>query len=171
MEDKGILTIHTNVITRNYRVSLSTNENTYYLHIRNVQESDRGGYMCQINSVPMRSQVGYVQVVVPPDIVVEESSSDLITTENSNVTLRCKAKGKFLDETFVQIRILSLNLLWLGLMIADWPNSRLIFSSSFSGFPTPKISWKREDQTAITLQNNQSGQQNRYTGNWFSYFT
>lgn len=43
----------------------------------------------------MRSQVGYVQVVVPPDIVVEESSSDLITTENSNVTLRCKAKGEF----------------------------------------------------------------------------
>ena len=49
VEDKGILTIHNNVITRNYRVSLSTNENTYYLHIRNVQESDRGGYMCQIN--------------------------------------------------------------------------------------------------------------------------
>ena len=72
----------------------------------------------------MRSQVGYVQVVVPPDIVVEESSSDLITTENSNVTLRCKAKG----------------------------------------FPAPKIMWKREDQTAITIQNNQSGQQNRYIG-------
>lgn len=45
----------------------------------------------------MRSQVGYVQVVVPPDIVVEESSTDLITTEGSNVTLRCKAKGKILN--------------------------------------------------------------------------
>lgn len=41
----------------------------------------------------MINQVGYVNVVVPPDIVVEESSSDLITTEGSNVTLRCKAKG------------------------------------------------------------------------------
>lgn len=75
----------------------------------------------------MRSQVGYVQVVVPPDIVVEESSTDLITTEGSNVTLRCKAKG----------------------------------------MPPPKISWKREDQTAITVQNsNQSGQQNKYIGNY-----
>ncbi|RWS10130.1 lachesin-like protein, partial [Dinothrombium tinctorium] len=94
VEDKGILTIHQNVITRNYRVSLSASDNrNFILVIKNVQESDRGGYMCQINTVPMRSQVGYLDVVVPPDIVVEESSSDVVVTEGSNVTMRCKAKG------------------------------------------------------------------------------
>lgn len=41
----------------------------------------------------MRYQVGYVQVVVPPDILVEESSTDVIASEGSNVTLRCKANG------------------------------------------------------------------------------
>ena len=41
----------------------------------------------------MRYQVGFVQVVVPPDILVEESSSDVIASEGSNVTLRCKANG------------------------------------------------------------------------------
>jgi hypothetical protein len=41
----------------------------------------------------MRYQVGFVKVVVPPDILVEESSSDVIASEGSNVTLRCKATG------------------------------------------------------------------------------
>ncbi|KAL3227867.1 hypothetical protein MRX96_003821 [Rhipicephalus microplus] len=94
VEDKGILSIHHLVISRNYRISLSTSDNRHFvLHIRNVQESDRGGYMCQINTSPMMSQVGYLDVLVPPDIVVEESSSDVVVREGSNVTLTCKARG------------------------------------------------------------------------------
>ncbi|XP_037512766.1 lachesin [Rhipicephalus sanguineus] len=94
VEDKGILSIHQQVISRNYRISLSTSDNRHFvLHIRNVQESDRGGYMCQINTSPMMSQVGYLDVLVPPDIVVEESSSDVVVREGSNVTLTCKARG------------------------------------------------------------------------------
>ncbi len=49
--------------------------------------------MCQINTVPMKSQIGYLDVVVPPDIVVEESSSDVVVNEGNNVTLKCKARG------------------------------------------------------------------------------
>ncbi|CAN7986636.1 unnamed protein product [Ixodes hexagonus] len=94
VEDKGILSIHQQVISRNYRISLSTSDNrNFVLHIKNVQESDKGGYMCQINTSPMMSQVGYLDVLVPPDIVVEESSSDVVVREGSNVTLICKAKG------------------------------------------------------------------------------
>ncbi|KAH7955502.1 hypothetical protein HPB52_001052 [Rhipicephalus sanguineus] len=89
VEDKGILSIHQQVISRNYRISLSTSDNRHFvLHIRNVQESDRGGYMCQINTSPMMSQVGYLDV-----LVVEESSSDVVVREGSNVTLTCKARG------------------------------------------------------------------------------
>lgn len=36
---------------------------TWYLHIREVRESDRGWYMCQINTDPMKSQIGYLDVV------------------------------------------------------------------------------------------------------------
>lgn len=35
----------------------------WHLHIRDVQESDQGTYMCQINTDPMISQVGNLDVV------------------------------------------------------------------------------------------------------------
>lgn len=42
VEDKGILTIHNNVITRNYRIGLAGDtEKNFILTIRNVQPSDR----------------------------------------------------------------------------------------------------------------------------------
>ncbi|XP_076332487.1 lachesin-like [Tachypleus tridentatus] len=94
VETKAILTIHQHVITRNYRISLSHSDNrNFILQIKEVKESDRGGYMCQINTVPMMSQVGYLDVLVPPDIIVDESTSDVVTREGTNVTLTCKAKG------------------------------------------------------------------------------
>ncbi|XP_022237146.1 lachesin-like isoform X2 [Limulus polyphemus] len=94
VESKTILTIHHNVITRNYRVNLSyTDQKKWILHIKNAQESDRGFYMCQINTVPMKSQIGYLDVVVPPVIVDGESSSDELVREGFNITLSCRAKG------------------------------------------------------------------------------
>ncbi|XP_076335125.1 lachesin-like isoform X2 [Tachypleus tridentatus] len=114
VESKTILTIHHNVITRNYRVSLSHNDHrNWVLHIREVQESDRGGYMCQINTVPMKSQVGFLDVVVPPEILGAESSSDVLVREGFNVTLTCKTKG----------------------------------------YPTPKITWRREDGEPLAIGN------------------
>jgi hypothetical protein len=44
VESKTILTIHHHVITRNNRISLSQSDHKIWtLHIKNVQESDRGG--------------------------------------------------------------------------------------------------------------------------------
>nr|XP_054932943.1 lachesin-like isoform X2 [Dermacentor andersoni] len=113
VESKTILTIHKSVITQNYRVHLSPSDRTWLLVIDSVQESDRGGYMCQVNTVPMRSQVGYLDVLVPPDIVGSESSSDVLVREGSNVTIVCRAKG----------------------------------------YPTPRITWRREDGTPIAVGN------------------
>ncbi|XP_053210492.1 lachesin-like [Panonychus citri] len=93
VEDKGILTIHDHIITRNYRVSLTVTDNrNFLLTIKSVAESDKGGYMCQVNTVPMRSQVGYLDVVYPPTII-GDNRSDFIFNEGSNATLTCKAKG------------------------------------------------------------------------------
>ncbi|KAH9420910.1 hypothetical protein DERP_001344, partial [Dermatophagoides pteronyssinus] len=93
-EDKSILTIQHQVVTRNSRISLTQSEHKIWtLHIKNVQESDRGGYMCQINTMPMKSQVGYLDVTVPPDFINSETSSDVVVRENQNLTLRCKARG------------------------------------------------------------------------------
>lgn len=41
----------------------------------------------------MKSQIGYLQVVVPPDIIDQESSADVTVVEGANVTLQCKARG------------------------------------------------------------------------------
>ncbi|XP_039292153.1 lachesin isoform X5 [Nilaparvata lugens] len=94
VDTQTILSIHHNVITQNPRISLSYNDHrSWYLHIKNVQEADRGWYMCQVNTDPMRSRKGYLQVVVPPSIVDKETSTDLVVRETVNVTLTCKAVG------------------------------------------------------------------------------
>ncbi|KAG8034035.1 hypothetical protein G9C98_008516 [Cotesia typhae] len=94
VDTQTILSIHDNVITQNPRISLSYNDHrSWYLHIKNIQEIDRGWYMCQINTDPMRSLQGYLQVVVPPKIIAKETSTDMVVREASNVTLVCKAVG------------------------------------------------------------------------------
>jgi hypothetical protein len=94
VDTQTILSIHHNIITQNTRISLSFNDHrSWYLHIREVEESDRGWYMCQINTEPMISRKGYVQVVVPPFIIESMTSNDMVVREGTNITLHCKAKG------------------------------------------------------------------------------
>lgn len=64
VDTQTILTIHSHVITKNQRIGITHSEHkTWFLHIKEVKESDRGWYMCQINTDPMKSQVGYLDVV------------------------------------------------------------------------------------------------------------
>uniref|UniRef100_T1IJH4 Ig-like domain-containing protein n=1 Tax=Strigamia maritima TaxID=126957 RepID=T1IJH4_STRMM len=121
VDKQMILTIHHHVITRNPRFRLTHNNPKHWvLHITNVQEEDRGYYMCQINTVPMKSQIGHLDVVVPPDILDEESSpSNVVVKEGYNVTLVCKS----------------------------------------SGFPQPKITWRREDNQPVLLGKKSGHQQ------------
>ncbi|XP_012283439.1 lachesin isoform X2 [Orussus abietinus] len=94
VDTQTILSIHHNVITQNPRISLSYNDHrSWFLHIKMVQETDRGWYMCQVNTNPMRSRQGYLQVTVPPSIVMKDMSTDIVVREASNVTLTCKATG------------------------------------------------------------------------------
>ncbi|XP_062546032.1 lachesin-like isoform X2 [Armigeres subalbatus] len=96
-EQSAILTVHNHVITRNPRISVTHDKHdkhkTWFLHISNVQEEDKGRYMCQINTVTAKTQFGYLHVVVPPNIDDSLSSSDVIVREGSNVTLKCRATG------------------------------------------------------------------------------
>lgn len=51
------------VIARNGRISVSNHAGTTFnLHINNIKEDDRGEYMCQINTTPMKSQSGFLRV-------------------------------------------------------------------------------------------------------------
>ncbi|KAL0117667.1 hypothetical protein PUN28_008817 [Cardiocondyla obscurior] len=65
VDTQTILTIASHVITKNHRIAVTHSDHrTWFLHIREVRESDRGWYMCQINTDPMKSQIGYLEVVV-----------------------------------------------------------------------------------------------------------
>lgn len=64
VDTQTILTIASHVITKNRRIGVSHSEHrTWFLHIREVRPTDRGGYMCQINTDPMKSQTGVLDVV------------------------------------------------------------------------------------------------------------
>ncbi|GAB6018916.1 hypothetical protein CHUAL_000569 [Chamberlinius hualienensis] len=89
-----ILSVHNHVITRNYRITTShSDERTWFLHIKQIQESDRGYYMCQINTIPVKSQMGHLDVQFPPNILDNETSSDVVVKEGDHVNLTCKAEG------------------------------------------------------------------------------
>ena len=91
---KAILAIHEHVITNNQRLSVTHNDyNTWTLVIRNVKMEDRGEYMCQVNTDPMKMQTAYLEVVIPPDIVYEETSGDMMVPEGGSAKLVCKARG------------------------------------------------------------------------------
>lgn len=58
-DTKAVLAIHTHMVALNSRLSVSHNgHDTWKLYISNVQANDSGIYMCQVNTDPMRSQVG-----------------------------------------------------------------------------------------------------------------
>ena len=59
-----LLTLQTNTIVKDNRIHVTHNNfKEWTLHIDNVQESDRGLYMCQINTNPMLSQYGHLDVL------------------------------------------------------------------------------------------------------------
>ena len=60
----AILTVQNNVITRNPRIGVShEGHRTWNLHIKNVQRTDQGAYMCQINTSKAKTRLGYLNVV------------------------------------------------------------------------------------------------------------
>ncbi|XP_045535031.1 lachesin [Papilio machaon] len=94
VDTQTILTIHTHVISRSRRVGVTHSDHrTWFLHIRELRETDRGWYMCQINTDPMKSQLGYLDVVVPPDILDRGTSTDQTVREGASVSLTCAATG------------------------------------------------------------------------------
>ena len=93
-DTKAIQSIHDTVITFNQRVKVSGDlSTTFNLHIKTVQEEDRGQYMCQINTIPVLSQSATLDVQVPPDIDVDRSSPDTEIRMGATARLECHADG------------------------------------------------------------------------------
>ncbi|XP_065206263.1 lachesin-like [Planococcus citri] len=96
-DSKAILAIHNRLVAHNSRLSVTHNgHNTWKLHILNIQKNDSGSYMCQINTDPMRWQLGYLNVTIPPDILNDDEgiSDGYQALEGGSIHLRCKATGE-----------------------------------------------------------------------------
>ncbi|XP_076676384.1 lachesin isoform X2 [Andrena cerasifolii] len=109
MEDQTILSMGQRTVThsprflvtlenakaKNQSQSREEEEATSRLHIRQLREADRGCYMCQLNTKPMLSQLGCVDVLVPPDILSSGTSEGEVSVlEGENATLSCNASGR-----------------------------------------------------------------------------
>ncbi|XP_033149952.1 lachesin [Drosophila busckii] len=95
-DSKAILGIHTHMVSLNPRLSVTHNgHNTWKLHISHVQLNDSGSYMCQVNTDPMKSLSGYLDVVVPPDIInqPDHNIDEGVSTEGGTISLQCSATG------------------------------------------------------------------------------
>ncbi|GIY83249.1 neurotrimin [Caerostris darwini] len=93
MSTWSILAVQQCIISPNQRISVRVEGKTSTLIIKEVGTDDTGSYMCQINTVPMFSHIFYLDVVVPPTIIEEASSSDMSVREGTDVVLRCAASG------------------------------------------------------------------------------
>ncbi|KAH9390931.1 hypothetical protein TYRP_006520 [Tyrophagus putrescentiae] len=89
-----VLTIGTQTLFNENKYRVSQNgHRQWYLHIKHIRVSDKGGYMCQVNAKTMISQVGYLHVQVPPIIIEDRTSSDTTVDEHQKAVLKCVAKG------------------------------------------------------------------------------
>ncbi|XP_023330700.1 neurotrimin [Eurytemora carolleeae] len=94
IDTQTILTLNNHVITKNHRIDVSQPEDTEWkLDIKDVRPRDAGFYMCQVNTEPMKSKLGYLEVVEPPSIQDGLTSRDQIVSEGDNIVLACKATG------------------------------------------------------------------------------
>ena len=83
------------MVTHNPRMSVTHNgRDSWTLKINNVQQNDSGLYSCQINTEPMTTQVGALNVGYPPDIIIgPNTSNDTIVAEGDSITLKCEVTG------------------------------------------------------------------------------
>ncbi|KAL1449078.1 hypothetical protein WDU94_000313, partial [Cyamophila willieti] len=96
-DTKEVLALHTKIIVSNngqHRLAVSHNgHDTWKLYVKDVQRTDSGPYMCQINTEPMISQVGYLDVTIPPNILDDDPPDGYMVMEGDSITLQCKATG------------------------------------------------------------------------------
>ncbi|CAD5206910.1 unnamed protein product [Bursaphelenchus okinawaensis] len=76
-----------------YELKKKVTENEWILTVKNVDETDAGGYSCQLNTNPVMARIGYLALRVPPIVSRSSTPSAVEVREGHNVTLNCEANG------------------------------------------------------------------------------
>lgn len=92
--DQTVLALQDRVVTHNARISVNhENYLTWRLRIKQLRETDKGCYMCQINSSPMKKQIGCIDV-------------------QSELSENIEKKGRFICRCYVADKIFSVCRCW-----------------------------------------------------------
>jgi len=90
----AVLTLQDKVMTGNPRIGVSHDGvGVWNLNIKDVKRTDEGRYMCTINTDPAKTWLVKLHVEVPPRILDNLSSSNMVQKEGANVSLECVAEG------------------------------------------------------------------------------
>lgn len=85
IDTQTILTIATHVITKNHRIAVThSGHRTWSLHIKDTKESDKGWYMCQVNTDPMSSNTGFLEVVGNEQFTLKIVNQILISNHSNS---------------------------------------------------------------------------------------
>ncbi|CAD5210184.1 unnamed protein product [Bursaphelenchus xylophilus] len=76
-----------------YELKKKVTEEEWILTVKNVDETDAGGYSCQLNTNPVMARIGYLALRVPPIVSRSSTPSAVEVREGHNVTLNCEANG------------------------------------------------------------------------------
>ncbi|KAH9419097.1 hypothetical protein DERP_005599 [Dermatophagoides pteronyssinus] len=89
-----LISIQTQLITKDQRFRLANNnKKQWFLHIKQVKSTDKGWYMCQINTEPLISQAAFLDILIAPTIDYNATSSDISVDERHRLSIRCHANG------------------------------------------------------------------------------
>ncbi|KAA0193778.1 hypothetical protein HAZT_HAZT006100, partial [Hyalella azteca] len=86
---RAVLATGSQVVTKNPRISVTREGQTFVLNIDGVTEKDEGDYLCQLNTKPTLTHTLGLNVVVDVG-----SSRDVTADEGQDVTLTCDARGR-----------------------------------------------------------------------------
>ncbi|KAK7792612.1 hypothetical protein R5R35_009147 [Gryllus longicercus] len=177
-EQSAILTVHNHVITRNPRISVSHDKHrTWFLHISNVQEEDKGRYMCQINTVTAKTQFGFLHVVVERESVARDNHTAHISQgrdarrgrneETKKRTLRNAGEALIAKERTRKAEITRRSTPCYSRLFQKVPpniddslsssdvivreGANVTLTCHATGSPPPSVKWKRDDGSKIAI--------------------
>lgn len=90
LDDKLIISDNNN----KFKIMKMFQNRNWRLIINNVQLSDKGHYMCQLSTKPIKYQSAFLDVYIPPTIIDSQTSPNLMQVDEfQKVELRCQAQG------------------------------------------------------------------------------